>query len=129
MERTVILENPIHVEFFKDEEKITKLAVDAVNKIGAKATSRFFYRFSETNPELVCQYIECLMTLSDKLDNNELKQIFRQFKHVMMYHSVNKLRFIRFGMDLYMKMMERNSGFYRATELGIETFFKLIYYD
>ena len=53
MERSIILENPIHIEFFKDTEKIKKLATDAIGKIGAKAVSQFFYRFAETNPEIL----------------------------------------------------------------------------
>jgi hypothetical protein len=95
MERSVILENPMHIEFINDTEKIKQLAMDTVGKIGAKATAQFFYRFSETHPEIVEHYLDVLMTLADKTDNNELKQIFRQFKHVMMFHSINKTRFVR----------------------------------
>jgi hypothetical protein len=129
MERAVILGNELHIEFISDPDKIKQLALESVGKIGAKATSQFFYRFSEAHPELVCQYLETLMSLADQKDDTELKQILRQFKHVMMYHSTNKVRFIRFGMDLFLKMLHKNKGFYKATELGCDIFFKMIFYD
>jgi len=54
MAQSIDVTNPLHIEFIKDNEKIGKLCADAVNKIGAKAVSRFFYKFSDTAPEMVC---------------------------------------------------------------------------
>lgn len=71
--QSIDINNALHVAFLTDPNKIEKFAVDSVNKIGAKAVSRLFYKFSEAKAELVCQYIETLITLLDKNDGNELK--------------------------------------------------------
>jgi len=59
-------------------------------------------------------------------DNQELTPVLRQFKRIMTNVSEEILDI---GMNAFCRCLEANSKYYKATEMSLEVFFKLMCYN
>ena len=119
-------DNSEHIALFNDTDRIDKLILDSSNKIGHKAVSSLFRKIGTRDQNILKQYIERLIMQLGVRDAQELTPILRQFKRIMANVADEVLDL---GMTAFCKCLRTNSTFYKATDMSLEVFFKLMCYN
>jgi len=117
--------DPACTELLQDKEIVSKIVDIPVNKVGSKAVSTLYLRLAVGNPAVMQTYIGTILEALDKKDYDDHKPYLRQFRFILDAEVTSQDQYVKYGMTLYNRMMKANSGFYKATLMGIDYFMRM----
>jgi hypothetical protein len=98
--------------------------------VGVKAVSSLYVKIGAKHPEILTAYVDLVLAEIAKRDNYDLTIFLRQFRRVMTADALpNRAAVIDESMQKYCATMKNNRKYYKATEMCMELFFKLVVND
>jgi ubiquitin carboxyl-terminal hydrolase 9/24 len=120
------------MEYLKPDQKlhlssktmISKLSVEGLNKISAKAVGRLFAKMSKDNSKVSG---DCIMILTQGINDNDYdyhKIFMRELTWILKMEDSIQAERVEYAMRNLLKVMKENNKYYKATETCIDYIFR-----